>query len=213
MVKKKYSEYISTINKIEDLFLTKDGDKVIQNIDDEKDSHQLFEKKIFGYIVSVLNNQRTLLVRNRALFLAINLGILGLLTKIIYEYSINEYSNNIEFSTGIYVVVLSLMGFGCGVFWKATTHYRRHKAWFLESLLVCLEQGYILNSKACGPITIIHFIDDKDKIRILKNPDSISYIVGNCKAKKRFTYLRRGFNLVYTLVLLCVFVYCSGILN
>jgi len=196
---------------IEDLFIIPNKENTIEEIGNDQQYHQRFEKKIFGYISSILNNQNSLLARNRALFLAINLGILGLLTKTIYEYSIYEYSiyenpNDIKVNIVIYTAVLALIGIGCSYLWRSTIYYRRHKVWFLESLLICLEQGYILDSKVGGPIKMINFIDDKNKIRILKNNCSISCVVVECEAKKAFTYLWIGFVFIYILVLLCVLI-------
>jgi len=203
-----YNEYISNIHKIEDLFLATNKENAIEDIDDDQQQYQRFEKKIFGYISSILNNQHALLARNRALFLAINLGILGLLTTIIYEFSIYKYPidkipDYIKFNTAIYTVILALIGFGCSYLWKTTIYYRRHKVWFLESLLIYLEQGNILDSKAGGPFNIINLIDDKDKIRILNHEYSISSNVIKCEAKKAFTLLWFGFQCIYTLVFLC----------
>ncbi len=196
-MKKKYDEYMSTIKKVEELFLMKDEVNFIKKITFKKDYHERFENKIFGYISSVLNSQQAMLGRNRALFLAINLGLVGLVTKIIYEYSIKECNSDIAINTGVYTLVLSVMGLASSYLWGVTTYYRRHKVWFLESLLVCLEQGYVLNNESGGPIKMINFIDDKVKVNILNQPDSVSCTVINCEARKTFKFLRLGFVAVF----------------
>ena len=202
-IKEEYDEYISAIKKVEDLFVTKDDAKFVDEITNNEHSHQRFEKKIFGYIISALNSQQALLARNRALFLAINLGLVGLATKIVYDYSIKKYDPDIAISTGLYVFILSVMGLICSYLWGITTYYRRHKVWFLESLLVCLEQGYVLDSKAGGPIKMINFIDDKVKVDILSDSNSVSRTIVNCEARKTFKFLRLGFVAAFGVGVFC----------
>jgi hypothetical protein len=174
--------------------------------------HAIFQDKTLGYVLSILSSQQSLVARNRALFLSINLALLVIAMQKIYNLFVYDTPPP-SGSTGYVAVYMFFLGVAGVIFsylWGVTTYYRRHKAWLLESMLLHLEAGEKLKAEFGGPHSIINAIKDADVVSLLRPGSWASKIVIDCEARNIFKAVRLFFVVLWVVVVTVSFWMCMS---
>ena len=211
-------EHVEHIDYVDDLLIRNDDSSIQNNEEGAKLSLRSillkisnkqpcpYERSILSYLIALLSSQQSLLVRNRAYFFTLSVALAG--------FGIKELLESPDVSSPadkmITMLLIAFAGIFSNYFWKITTYRRGYKVWFIETLLLYLENNKTVYDIRFGPMELLIYCENRHFDAILQSSKH-GIKVMNCVVRKTFKKLRLIFAASFWLSFLVSAYYASRV--